>query len=242
MLTSEELTGRAQTHIEQWDLPNGRYLRAQADAGRAFLALAQAARDEGIELEAVSTHRTFAAQCHIWNSKYRGDRTLYDAQGAELDYAKLSESARIDAILAWSALPGASRHHWGCEFDVIDRAAISEGYRVNLLPEEFAPEGVFAHLAQWLHAHAGDFGFFWPYDQERGGFHVEPWHLSFAPVSALLLPKMTKALIIDTLNAPDQETVLGRVLVMEKLDDIVEKQIKLVGVPSAEALRAKNLA
>ena len=37
-------------------------------------------------------------------------------------------------ILEWSALPGASRHHWGSEFDVFDLAALPEGYRVQLLP------------------------------------------------------------------------------------------------------------
>ncbi|MCZ8486094.1 D-alanyl-D-alanine carboxypeptidase family protein [Vibrio lentus] len=29
-----------------------------------------------------------------------------------------SEQQKLSAILRWSALPGASRHHWGCDFDV----------------------------------------------------------------------------------------------------------------------------
>ena len=38
-------------------------------------------------------------------------------------------ASECDAILLWSALPGASRHHWGTDFDVFDRAAVPPDYR-----------------------------------------------------------------------------------------------------------------
>ena len=87
------------------------------------------------------------------------------------------------AILLWSALPGASRHHWGTEIDVIDRAALRPGQHAQLIPAEYCAEGVFGGLDRWLTEHAGAFGFFRPYDRDRGGVQPEPWHLSFAPVS-----------------------------------------------------------
>ena len=56
------------------------------------------------------------------------------------------------AILHWSALPGASRHHWGTEIDVIDRAALLHGQLAQLVPDEYAADGVFAKLGLWLSA------------------------------------------------------------------------------------------
>ncbi len=41
--------------------------------------------------------------------------------------ASSAEAERVAAILVWSALPGASRHHWGTDCDVIDAAALPPG-------------------------------------------------------------------------------------------------------------------
>jgi len=47
----------------------------------------------------------------------------------------------VRAILHWSALPGASRHHWGTEIDVIDRAALADGRKAQLIPAEYGADG-----------------------------------------------------------------------------------------------------
>jgi len=85
---------------------------------------------------------------------------MHDAAGVKLNGRALAPAERIDAILLWSALPGASRHHWGTDLDLIDGNATAAGYQVKLTREEFAPGGPFVRLAQWLETHAARFGFF----------------------------------------------------------------------------------
>src|ERR1035437_5017584 len=122
MLNELELTGRARTHVAQRD---DRGAALHPAVLEPFLALREAAAGEGIELVIFSGFRDFEAQCRIWNLKCRGERRLYDARGIVRNSASLAEGELIVAFPAWSALPGASRHHWGCDIDVIDRAALS---------------------------------------------------------------------------------------------------------------------
>src|SRR3954471_13327081 len=140
MLNELELTGRAATHVVQCD-----DLRAalHRDVLAPFLELKAAAADAGIDLAIASAFRDFGAQLRIWNMKYRGERPLYDPAGNVRDHAVLDADQLVSAILCWSALPGASRHHWGTDIDVVDRAAMPEGYRYRLVPEEFAAGGAF---------------------------------------------------------------------------------------------------
>src|SRR5579884_2627588 len=139
MLSSFELTGRARTHVA--DVPElGCTLHAAA--ADALGAMRNAARAAGIDLAVISGHRDLSRQVAIWNAKFRGERRLLGRDGAALEPSRLTERELVDAILNWSALPGASRHHWGTDADVIDRAAMPPGFRPQLLQEEFAPGGV----------------------------------------------------------------------------------------------------
>ena len=122
----------------------------------------------GIDLTPRSSFRDFQAQVGIWNRKWSGERAIYDRQGALLDRKQLSDSAAVDAILCWSAIPGGSRHHWGSDVDVIDAAAVPPGYTVELLPAEYAADGIFGRLSQWLDANMRRFGFYRPYRTDRG--------------------------------------------------------------------------
>ena len=99
---------------------------------------------------------------------------MHDAAGRPIEARSLSDSARIDTILLWSALPGASRHHWGTDVDLVDARTIAPEYRVQLTPQEFAPGGPFARLAEWLEAHAARFGFFRPYRGVMSGVRPNP--------------------------------------------------------------------
>jgi LAS superfamily LD-carboxypeptidase LdcB len=110
MLNSLELTGRAATHVAE---AAGLAATLHPRTATAALALREAAAADGIDLTIVSSFRDFARQEAIWNAKYRGERPLLDRQERELDAARLDVRERVDAILLWSALPGASRHHWG---------------------------------------------------------------------------------------------------------------------------------
>jgi LAS superfamily LD-carboxypeptidase LdcB len=179
--TLEQLTGRATSHLRE--LPEPRCV-LHREVVTPFLALRAAAAADGIDLVAVSGFRDFDRQLAIWNGKFRGERPLQDRAGRPLDALSLNPEKRVEAICWWSALPGASRHHWGTDFDVMDARALPTGYRLRMVPEEYGPGGPFARLTTWLDARMHAFGFFRPYAVDRGGVLPEPWHLSYAPVAA----------------------------------------------------------
>ena len=218
MLNALELTGRADTHVRR-DETLGAVLHAQAAA--ALGSLRAAAAEAGVSLYVISSFRDFERQCSIWNAKFRGERPLYDRQGGLIERSTLGEAQLIESILAWSALPGASRHHWGSDCDVIDAAALPQDYRPQLHPSEFAPDGVFSRLSGWLDSNAARFGFYRPYATDRGGVMPEPWHLSYAPIAARALASLT----LETLRtALSEASVLeGRNRVLEALPGLYER-------------------
>lgn len=225
--TPEQLTGRASDHVVELADPPCTLHR---EVVGPFLALRAAAARAGIDLVPVSSFRDFARQRAIWNGKHAGERELLDAGSRPLDAASLDEDARVSAILHWSALPGASRHHWGTDFDVIDAAAMPAGYRPRLVPAEFAPGGVFAALEAWLAAHAHRYGFFRPYGTWRGGVQPEPWHLSHAGVAGEAQRQLTEAVLRGAIEGGELaagETVLRR------LPEIVARYVMNVDAPPA---------
>lgn len=190
--------------------------------------LREAARAAGFDLRAVSSFRDFDRQLAIWNGKYSGARPLYDAGGRPLDASALSPRDRIEAILRWSALPGASRHHWGTDVDVIDAGAVPADYRVQLTASEYAPQGPFGRLMHWLEAHAARFGFFRPFRGVLSGVQAEPWHFSFAPVAemarAALKPQVLTAALAE---AP----ILGKEFVLARLDELHARYVSAIDWP-----------
>jgi LAS superfamily LD-carboxypeptidase LdcB len=225
-----ELTGRVRTHIEQLEEPR---VALHREAVRPFRALRAEAAKRGLDVMPFSAFRDFQQQVEIWNRKFRGERPLYDRDGNERDHARLTEQEIVEAILVWSAVPGASRHHWGSEIDVYDRAALPEGYRVRLLPEEYVPGGVFERLADWLNENLERFDFFRPYDQDRGGVYPEPWHISYAPVAARAQSALTTDVIAGALEDAD---VLGKHIVLARLPEIYRRYVANVGPPPATRL------
>lgn len=225
MFNRLELTGRASTHVRE--VPElGCVMHTQAAAGA--LAMRAAARAAGIELAVVSSFRDFDRQVAIWNAKFSGERPLLDRSGRALSHALLSEGDLIDAILIWSALPGASRHHWGTDMDVIDRAAVAPDYRPTLVPAEFASDGPFARLDAWLGEHMGQFGFFRPYSTDRGGVQPEPWHLSFAPLAEPALVALTPQVLSAALA---ESTLQGRDAVIARLPQIYARYVAAIDPP-----------
>ncbi|HEX6397833.1 MAG TPA: M15 family metallopeptidase, partial [Steroidobacteraceae bacterium] len=113
----DQLTGRARDHLVELSDPRCTLHRLVV---APFLAMRAAAAADGIDLVAFSSFRDFDRQLAIWNGKFRGERPMQDRAGKPLDPGSLSAAERVAAILWWSALPGASRHHWGTDFDVMD--------------------------------------------------------------------------------------------------------------------------
>src|SRR5712671_758071 len=140
-----EITGRARGHIVALEEPR---CALHYEAIASFLAMRDAAAREGIAVGARSSFRDFATQITIWNGKWRGERPLRNRGGELLERKQIADRDMVDAILAWSAVPGGSRHHWGSELDVVDTLAIPSGYEVQLVTEEYTANGVFARLSQ----------------------------------------------------------------------------------------------
>lgn len=222
-----ELTGRARSHVVEIDEPR---CVLHYEAVASFLAMRDAAARGGIDLQAASSFRDFDRQVAIWNRKWRGERPLYDRGGQPLDQASLGDEQRLDAILCWSAIPGGSRHHWGSDVDVFDAAAAPAGYQVQLLPAEYAADGVFGRLSAWLDRHMGRFGFHRPYASDRGGAGVEPWHLSYAPVARQAIEDLSLTVLKRALAASDLD---GKALVLERLPEIYTRFVLAVDAPPA---------
>lgn len=219
MLNALELTGRARTHVVQRD-----DLRAAIHYAvlEPFLAMKADAARAGIDIGIASGFRDFAAQQRIWDLKFRGERPLYDAAGNLRDHAALAPADLLEAIACWSAVPGGSRHHWGSELDLIDLAAMPEGYRVQLLPGEAAPGGIFHTLHCWLDANMARYSFFRPYRTFRGGVFPEPWHVSYAPVSGPALDALTAEILAEAIAASD---MLGKDVVLERIGDVYRRYV-----------------
>lgn len=178
-----EVTGRTTDHLIKLDET---YL-VHKDALIAFNSLKEEASFAGFDLTAVSTFRPFDEQLDIWNKKATGQRALLSDDGVPLKFSSLTQEEIVFRILRWSALPGASRHHWGTDIDVIDRKGLpNDKYRVELVPAEYAADGIFGGLSSWLDERIKNreaFGFYRPYDTDRAGVAPEKWHLSMRPVA-----------------------------------------------------------
>ena len=224
-MTPAELTGRARTHIVDVADPSG---ALHAHAVAAFMQLRRAAAADGFDLVPVSTFRDFARQLSIWNRKWSGEVPLNDPAGNVLDPGRLSAAERVDAILHWSALPGASRHHWGTDLDLIDRRALPAGYRVQLVPGEYTRPGPFAPLAEWLEANACRFGFFRPFRGILSGVQPEPWHFSFAPVAEPARRRLTPGLLREALESSD---LAGKEAVLPRIEEIHARYVASIDWP-----------
>jgi LAS superfamily LD-carboxypeptidase LdcB len=220
-----ELTGQARTHIAAVEDPPC-LLHVQAVA--PYLNLRRAAQADGIDLRPVSSFRDFARQLTIWNGKFSGERPMYDASGAKLNAAALTPGERVEAILLWSALPGASRHHWGTDVDLIDGHADAAGCKDKLTREAFAPGGPFAPLDRWLTNHAARFGFFRPFQGVRSGVQPEPWHVSFAPIAEKARRRLSPEVLRAAIAAAP---LLGKEAVLERLDELHGRYVRAIDLP-----------
>jgi LAS superfamily LD-carboxypeptidase LdcB len=222
-VTFANLVGQSDSHLcspEDADLIGARVHR---DAVYAFLQLKEAARNAGFSLVILSGFRSFEQQLSIWNRKATGKLAVLDSHARPLNIDTLSERELVFAILRWSALPGASRHHWGTDLDVYDMAAKPAGYEVDLVPAEVDSGGMFAPLHEWLDTRIAEgtaFGFFRPYDIDRRGVAPERWHLSFAPLSSVYARMLTPDTLRTTIQNAD---LMLKDVVLQHLEAIFDR-------------------
>jgi len=195
-------------------------------AVNAFIELRFFCAEHGIQLAVASSYRSYEQQLRIWNEKFYGLRPLLDNDGKLIDVASLSDREKVFSILRWSALPGASRHHWGADLDVYDLAALPGGYDLKLVPDEYERGGPFEKLGQFFtqqFAKGDVYGFYRPYMKDRGGVAIEPWHIShrlLAEASSIVLtPKLLREHIAIS-------NVAGKDVVLACFDEIWERFVK----------------
>lgn len=178
------------------EVNNGCLLQPQVAV--AFVALQQAALEQGFRLQLVSGYRGFAHQCRIWQAKWQAQRAVFDLKQQLVDVSKLAAPERLHAIALFSALPGTSRHHWGTDLDWYDAAAVAADYQPKLQPSEYET-GPFAAAAQFVAEHGPRFGFSQPYARYQGGVAAEPWHLSYLPLASDYLAALTESMVAEAL-------------------------------------------
>ena len=220
-----ELTGQSRSHVA--DVPDP-LCTLHLHVVAPFLNLRRAAVADGIHLAPISSFRGFSRQLAIWNGKFSGEKPMLDSSGRPIDGSKLSAGERVEAILLWSALPGASRHHWGTDVDLIDTRATAPDYRPQLIPEEFAPGGPYAALADWLDTNAARFGFFRPFRGVLSGVQAEPWHFSFAPVAENARRALTPAVLREAIAAAP---ILGKQEILAQLDALHSRYVAAIDWP-----------
>jgi LAS superfamily LD-carboxypeptidase LdcB len=217
------LTGQSEGHLCSPAEAEGLGALVHADTVASLAALRDAAAEAGFELEILSGFRGFRRQASIWNRKASGTIPVLDSLGVAMDIGRLSERDLVFAILRWSALPGASRHHWGTDVDVFDAKARPPGYEVELIPAEVDPGGMFGPLHAWLDdriAAGASHGFFRPYDRDREGVAPERWHLSHGPVASAYEEHLTAAVLRATIV---ESALALKDTVLESLDEIYER-------------------
>ena len=163
-----------------------------------------ASKDIGAELRLVSSFRDYERQKLIWDSKAQGHRTLLDDHGEELKFSDLNNSELLKGILRFSAIPGASRHHWGTDFDIFDARFISKD-KLQLTHAECVGDGPCAELHTWLDEYLVTTDFYRPYEFDQGGVAVEKWHLSFKPLSEKYLDAYRFEIFLRNLNESNIE-------------------------------------
>lgn len=217
------LTGQTEGHLCQAAQAEVLGVSVHTEVVDPFLRLQDEASQAGFELAILSGFRSFEAQLSIWNRKAGGELAVLDDDADPLDIGELTPKELVFAILRWSALPGASRHHWGTDLDVYDAAAQPEGYEIELIPEEVNPGGMFGPLHDWLDERIssdGAFGFFRPYDLDRGGVAPERWHLSFGPIADAYLTHLSPELLRAALEPADMAL---KEVVLENMDEIFQR-------------------
>ncbi len=154
------------------------YVEVLAVVAHPFEVMVRSAAEDGIRLGAASGFRSVDRQTQIWNAKFRGALAQFgDPQSS------------LCRVMEFSAPPGWSRHHWGCEIDIVAGELVDEA---RLEPEDWEEGGPCASANLWLEEHGASYGFAKPYEDFRGGFLAEPWHWSFVPASKPLMARIKR--------------------------------------------------
>ncbi|MBK8187087.1 MAG: M15 family metallopeptidase [Cellvibrio sp.] len=188
--------------------------------------LSRVAAEAGFLLALASGYRNFSRQLLIWNQKVSGARAVYDSEGNIVNMTILSDDEKLWAILRWSALPGASRHHWGTDVDIYDRSKIDANYQLQLTVAETVEPRPFAEFHLWLTEKLAEKNcpFYRPYAVDKGGVAPEPWHLSYTPVANQMSAQFSLDLLVEQIQQTD---ILLKESILRNIEEIYQRFIKI---------------
>jgi hypothetical protein len=220
------LTGRQNNKLIDY---NGSLIHEEALASFKELQL-KAKQEIGADLQILSSFRDYDRQEMIWNAKASGERKLLDSNGTPLNYAELSNEEVLLSILRWSAIPGASRHHWGCDFDVFDSNKMNKE-DVMLVPSESDIGAPMHELYEWIGKKIKEddsCSFFRPYDEDFGGVNIEKWHISYKPTTDAIFESYTFDFFIKNLES---SSILLKELILKDAKNIYNLYLKTISKP-----------
>jgi LAS superfamily LD-carboxypeptidase LdcB len=170
----------------------GENINLRPEAHEAFVRMKRAAYQDGIDIQVVSSYRSFDRQREIFERKY-----------IEYTDQDLQPLQAIDKIIEYSTIPGTSRHHWGTDADLIDASKPAEGDVLD--PGKFVEGQPFYDFKKWMDANSEQYGFYLVYTDHprRRGFKYEPWHYSYAPLSRPMLKEFRRLNLIRLLEKED---------------------------------------
>lgn len=229
-MTPSQLTGTTDSHLQSIMVGQKAFL-LHPEVADDLLNMITAAKKAGFQMEIASGFRDFARQRSIWNGKFSGELPILDSDSNPLEKASLSDEDKMMAILRWSALPGGSRHHWGCDFDVYARNLLPEDTSLQLEPWEYL-QGHQHKFYLWLKDQLNEFGFFFPYQKDLGGVAIEPWHISHQSIGQQCLSQLTPELLrSELIRQNDQHSIAGIESILNNLERIVVRFISNISPP-----------
>jgi LAS superfamily LD-carboxypeptidase LdcB len=216
MITHAHILGKDEALLVECQ--NG--FRLLPEVCAAFKQMQATAAQDNVDIQIVSSYRSFDRQLQIWGKKWSGKAKLLDANEKVLDVTELSDQEKIYAILTWSALPGASRHHWGTDLDVYDKKAVEKSqHSFQLVCSEY-DQGPCTRLNNWLNEHAIQFGFSRPYAEFKGGIAREPWHLSFHDSAEKMFAQLDELALLNNLR---NSNILGLESIVANMPEIYQR-------------------
>ena len=165
----------------------GYYLRLETF--NAFQQLRNEAAKNGINFRIVSATRTFDEQKRLWENKWNARMPVNTDTGEFLPkpltrFDNLTKDQRALRILEFTAMPSASRHHWGTDIDINE---VNPSYWASMRGER---------EYKWLVENAPKFGFCQVYSANRQtGYKEEKWHWSYLPIARNLTNEYQKQIL-----------------------------------------------
>lgn len=221
----DKLTGRSDGHLTRYQ----GYLLHPSLITKLTELQKRAKTEINADLAIISGFRHFDIQQQIWNNKLTGKKPVLDDNDKILSPENFSKRDFIEKIMRFSMIPGASRHHWGSDFDVYDASKEIKA-NVQLTPSECTEGAIFGELHAWLDENIEnkrDESFFRPYAHDLGGVACEKWHISYRPVSQELNELYSMDIFIRNL---EESNILSKSLIKKESEYFFEQYVKNISI------------